>query len=185
MGRSRSWAHTDRPAMVSLAGQRMMSAVLTGGNAGAGTSAFNPIGRLTPGGPYRRSRLRGGVRHTRRFAMSIRAGCRHTRHDVRAGERPAALLRDPRQWQGARGIGDHTSTGYDRRDERASPRAPRMTSMSTASPQTTANAVSVAVTIGSYRRRHELAVLVGALNRIHARSSPAAARGGVGIRGGR
>jgi pimeloyl-ACP methyl ester carboxylesterase len=31
--------------------------------------------------------------------MSMQAACRHTRHDVRTGERPAALLRDPRQWE--------------------------------------------------------------------------------------
>src|SRR5215475_14331398 len=34
--------------------------------------------------------------------MSMRAACRHTWHDVRTGERPAALLRDPRQREAAR-----------------------------------------------------------------------------------
>src|SRR5215469_16755828 len=37
-----------------------------------------------------------------RFAMSSRAGYRHTRHDVRTSERPAALLRDPRQREATR-----------------------------------------------------------------------------------
>src|SRR5216683_3784601 len=55
MRRSRWWAHADHPAMGLLAGQRMMSAVLTGGNAGTGTSAVNPIGRLTPAGPSPRT----------------------------------------------------------------------------------------------------------------------------------
>src|SRR6266567_8243223 len=52
MRRSPWWAHADHPAMALSAGQRMMSAVLTGGNAGTGTSAVNPIGRLTPAGPH-------------------------------------------------------------------------------------------------------------------------------------
>src|SRR5258708_16586301 len=34
--------------------------------------------------------------------MSSRAGYRPTRYDVRTGERPAAVLRDPRQWQATR-----------------------------------------------------------------------------------
>ena len=38
--------------MALLAGQRMMPAVLMGGNAGTGTSAFDPVGRLTPGSPH-------------------------------------------------------------------------------------------------------------------------------------
>ena len=32
--------------------------------------------------------------------MTMRAAHRHTRHDVRTGERPAALLRDARYWAG-------------------------------------------------------------------------------------
>jgi hypothetical protein len=45
MRRSRCWAHADHPPMASLAGQRMMSAVLTGGNAATLASAFDPGGR--------------------------------------------------------------------------------------------------------------------------------------------
>jgi hypothetical protein len=60
-----------------------------------------------------------------------------------------------------------------------------MTSMSSVSPWTTANAVSVSVTVGSHGRHQELAVLIGTLNKSHAPSSPAVARGGAGIRGSR
>jgi hypothetical protein len=45
MGRSRWWARADRPAMASLAGERMMSAVLAGGNVDTGTSAFHSARR--------------------------------------------------------------------------------------------------------------------------------------------
>src|SRR4029077_20956838 len=40
--------------------------------------------------------------HGWRLAMSMRAAHRHTWHGVRTGERPAALLRDPRHWAATR-----------------------------------------------------------------------------------
>src|SRR2546430_10788835 len=65
-----------------------------------------PVGELISGGRWSAAfvaaRSKATVRHARRFAMSMRAAYRHTRHDVRTGERPAALLRDPRQWQATR-----------------------------------------------------------------------------------